>query len=234
MHLRIAILLLTLAMGAWGAPCTLGSLQDYIDLGSTGCTLGSAGDAPLIRNFATFTGITGATPISPAAVAIAPFFGGTQKGFSVIVNTAATATQLFEAFFNFQVSGPFLGATTLQLDDALAFGDGAVAGIADICRDGSFGGAIFGCSGTPTTLTTVQTDGFGIPSDTFTPAGLSSFFDVFAQLSIDGGLTGSAQVDGATLSISQVPEPGSLGLLILGGFALAGLRKLHLSHGGMK
>ena len=47
---------------------------------------------------------------------------------------------------------------------------------------------------------------------------IDSFFDVFAEVSIDGGQTWMAATD--SVHIELVPEPATLGMLLLGGLAL--------------
>ena len=52
---------------------------------------------------------------------------------------------------------------------------------------------------------------------------IDSFFDVFAEVSIDGGQTWMAATD--SVHIELVPEPATLGLLLVGGLALLRRRR---------
>jgi hypothetical protein len=54
---------------------------------------------------------------------------------------------------------------------------------------------------------------------------IDSFFDVFTELSIDGGQTWIPQSDGPTHVVLCVPEPGCMSLLGLGGLLLVRRRK---------
>jgi hypothetical protein len=48
---------------------------------------------------------------------------------------------------------------------------------------------------------------------------ISSFFDVFTELSLDGGQSWAAQTNGPT-RMEGLPEPATLSLLALGGLAM--------------
>lgn len=228
--MKFAVLLISLAMASWAGPCVQGTLADYVNLGASGCTIGP--NAVLYQNFTVSSGQFGATPIDPAAVTITPFGAGLNSGFEVSVNVAATAMEMFEAFFNFQVMGSQLTIASLELGQSSATGDGAVSAIADICVDRLFAG-IGSCAGTQKTLVTLVTESFSQLLDAQDPPG--SFFDIFVDLDIDGGLGGgTAQGGVAKLTITQTPEPGSVALFTLGGLLLAALHQRTRRKGGVQ
>ena len=61
--------------------------------------------------------------------------------------------------------------------------------------------------------------GDAFPNDSKT-LGFSSFFDVFFDITIDGGLGGSANLPSASVGIAVVPEPGAGWLIAAGAGAL--------------
>jgi hypothetical protein len=222
--LRITILCLSLSAAAWAGPCLPGSLQDYLDLGSDGCQLGSGSLSLFVNNFMPFDSPAGVTPIDPAMVLIEPFSSTYDRGFSVSLDTTAAAGQRFDTFFNFQAVGPAIAAASLLLEDSMASGDGAVAAVVNICRDGYFSGGPFLCGGSQEDLIALKLS-VDVPNSDFRAFPATSFFDVFAEISLDGGLAGTASGATGTLTITQTPEPGSLVLMALAGAGLAGLGK---------
>ncbi len=210
------LMLLSMAV-AFGGPCLPGTLQTYINLGSTGCQIGAV-------QFADFTVAAGqaiATPISPGQVQVSPGGGVFNPALLFTLNQTATAGQLFESFFRFDVSGTLTGAS-ISLGSPATTGDGAVTGILDVCRNGLFsGGAPIGCSGSAATAIAFAIAEDSQLSDSVS-LGASSFFDVFVDLTADAGLSGSATLPSASVSISAVPEPGAM-LLAGAGLALIGV-----------
>jgi hypothetical protein len=204
---------------AFGAACMPGTLQDYINLGSGGCDLGSV----TFADFITAPGLSGGTPIDPAAIGVTP--GGTQFAPNLMFNVDSTAGagEIFQSFFRFAASGALNGASVMLGSPAVS-GDGAVTGILDVCPDDFFAGLPTGCPTLPDTAIALATS-----SDSQLRSGVrfapSSFFDVFVDITIDGGPTGSAMLDSATVGITVVPEPGST-LLIAAGLGALGLLRV--------
>ena len=220
--MRITLLLIALAMTASAGPCLVGSLADYIGLGAGGCSLGATPDAPVVKGFTITPGLFGATPLDAGFVTITPIDLPSKKGLNVAYSTTAVASAL-ETFFQFQITGPQLVGVAQTLANSAATGDGAVTGLTNLCRDGSYAGAVFGCSGTDHSLTVVELDGFSLPHDA-AAFPVASFFDVFFELTLDGGLNGTATGASSSLVFTQTPEPGAWALTLCGGLALAGLR----------
>lgn len=209
LYLLCAIPLLSALCSA--ATCTDGSLASYIGLGYGGCTIG----ANTLYDFHTVGGISGATPISTADVSLAPLGGNFDPGISASVSTAAGANTQLELLFTYQIAGTSYIGDSITLASSSETGDGAVTDIQNFCAGGTFGAdGITGCTGTSRSLLTLD----GIQNHDSTTFGSTSFLDVTDDLTLDGGLMGSAS--GATITdrFSSVPEPISY---LLAGLGLA-------------
>lgn len=216
-----AALLVFSSMTAFGAPCLPGTLQDYLGL-AAGC---EAGDV-LLNNFQVAPGQAVAAPIDPSDIQVVP--GGTQivPSLMFVVNRAALGGEVFGALIRFTASAGLLSGAAIWLDGAAA-GDGAVIAILDVCAGGSFAGSEpVGCSGTPAVAIAAIT-----ASDVFSDSltAVNSFFDIFVDLSVDGGLAGSASLTSATVSITSVPEPAA-GVLTAVALALIGVLRTRRNH----
>lgn len=189
--------------------CTNGTLADYIALGSGGCTIG----VDTISNFQVASGIAGATPISPFDISISASGSGLNLSLTVSVDQTAAANSELEALFSYQLSGGSFVGESSTLSGASETGDGAVTDIENVCAGGMFApGMPTGCTGMSATLTTL--DGVQNQNSTNFPA--RTFFDVFTDLTLDGGLSGSASGATVTNTYSGVPEPFTSSLTILG------------------
>ena len=200
---------------ASAGPCLPSTLQGYINLGNTGCTLGGADFA----DFQLEVGQNFATPINPAQIQVTPTSGGSSVGFLFTVNQTANAGQLFESFFSFTASAGGFNMARLSMTGATATGDSAVTTVEDICVGGSFlGGVPIGCPGTSATMIAIVTANDNLPNDLAAFA-TNGFLNVFDDLTIDGGLFGTAGVASftnlfdVTTPTATVPEPAT-GLLL--------------------
>ena len=203
---------LFLAAMAYAGPCLPGTLQDYIDLGSAGCTLNNV----RFQDFGLGELQFGATEIDPNTIPVTPNTGPAGAALLLMLNRSAGPGVLLESIFRFNAVGELRGAS-IALGNALAAGDGAVTGILDVCADGDFLGLDpIGCSGTPGTAIAFATSFDSSLKDSvfFAP---SSFFDVFVDLAIDGGLGGFASLDSAEVTI-VTPEPSTVLLFAAGLF----------------
>jgi hypothetical protein len=206
--------LLLCSAAVHAGPCLPGTLQSYINLGATGC---QSGDTQF-SNFAVEPGQSFATPINPQAIQITPGGAVISPTLLFTLNSSATAGNLLESFFRFDVSG-FLTSASITLNAPTVTGDGDVTGVLDVCAGGSFSpGEQIGCPTTAGTAVAFATQGTSGLSDSvsFSP---TSFFDVFVDLTIDGGIAGSASLPSASVSIGAVPEPSTV-LLIAAGLAM--------------
>jgi len=203
----------------FGTPCLPGNLQTYSNLGADGCQV----ETVQFTNFTLLPGQTIATPVDPAQVQVAP--GGTALDpmLSFTLNRSANAGENFESFFRFSASG-FLNAGSIGLTSPRATGDGAVTALLDVCPNGSFSGSVpRGCPNTSASLVVFAIDQSSLLSDSARFAGSRSA-DVFVDLTVDGGRTGSAMLNSATVGFSTVPEPSAGPLLALGLSAFGALQ----------
>ena len=209
LYLLCAIPLLPVLCSA--ATCTDGSLASYIGLGSAGCTIG----ANTLYDFHTVSGISGATPISTADVSLTPLGGNFDPGISASFSTVAGANTQLELLFTYQIAGTSYIGDSITLTGSSETGDGAVTDIQNFCAGGMFGpDGVTGCTGMAGSLLTLD----GIQNHDSTTFGPTSFFDVTDDLTLDGGLMGSASGATTTDRFSSVPEPISY---LLAGWGLA-------------
>lgn len=218
------------ASALWAGPCVTGTLQSYIALGTTGCTIGNFTD----KDFA-FTDISG-VPITASNITVTP-----------TITIPSSGPALFDLDFtspNFTVSG----AQSLEIRIAYFWDAADVRGLEDVmndpvtspglasltisaCENASFIGTI--C---PTTLVgpLVLSDNGTTPNPTgsfsFVP-GTVTTLGMLDVLQLEGNGTGSATASGYH-DIAETPEPSALflGLVPLSvgiGFGLLKRRRLH-------
>lgn len=219
--LRVTAPLILCGSTLFGAPCVSGTLQSYINLGVTGCSVGGVDYSA----FSLVPGQFGATQISPGSINITP--GGTQFQTMLLLtlNQTDNAGGMFlESIFRVRAAG-LLTSASISLNSPVVTGDGAVTGILDVCAGGNFAGTA--PSGCPTTAQSALVFAIaGGPNQlsssvSFAP---SSFFDIFFDVSIDGGTNGSATLPSATLGVNAVPEPSAI-LLVALGIGAIGIRR---------
>lgn len=203
----------------FASACLPGTLETYVNLGSAGCELGNV----LFANFAPEPGQTAATPIDPAQVQVAPGSAPFAPILLFELNASTGAGEILESFFRFDASG-FPARASIALNSPSAAGDGAVTGVLNVCPDGMFAPDMpTGCTTSPAGTVVFAIDQSAFLSDSLTlPA--SGFFDVFVDLTIDGGLAGSASLASASVGVSSIPEPSALLLVAAGLGALGKLR----------
>jgi hypothetical protein len=195
-----------------------GTLQDYIGLGSAGCQAG-------IATFADFTTEPGqfiATPIDPATVLVTPGGAMSRPSLQFTLNQTAATGEVLESFFRFDSTIPVFPIVNIITLDGSATGDGAATATEDICPGATFsGGAPLGCPTAPASLVTLAVSPFGsMPTDSASFAA-TSFFDVFVDLTVDGGLSGGATLNSATVQFIAAPEPEPAILMLTGLVGLA-------------
>ena len=213
--LLVALLALT-GLIATGAPvCVPGNLQDYIDLGSGGCSIGNA----QFFDFVDLGPLGGATGLSPDAIGVAPLFEQFNPGFEFSVGAAAGAGVFLESRFGYtlQTTGALVQGASLAMTGSAVAPDGVTTVVEDFCQGDAF--IIDFCPvGTDTLIV------FDIGSDQETAAKLSfpgvSTLGLIKDIGVDGGLAGSATISTAINRFALVPEPATglmagLGLLAL-------------------
>ncbi len=219
-RLLLPAVLLLVAGSAFGGPCVPGSLADYYALGGSGCMTNDF----LFQSFAAVPGQSFATIIDPTTIQVQPLMGTNGGFFLFTLNTMAGPGELFESIFRFQVSGSTTTAS-IALGGTSATGDGVVLGVLDVCAGGMFAGdQPSGCSGTPDSAIVFATESDGMTSSSLTFSAPSNFFDVFVDLTVDGGATGTAALGSAQVGV-VTPEPSSMALLASGMAVFGLLRK---------
>ena len=190
--------------------CLPGTLADYVLLPDA-CNInqvqfGSFFLGP-VANFA--------TEIDPALVQVTPLSDPGAVGLLFTLNANANAGEVFESFIHFSATAGWLTSATISLGSPLVTLDGAVTAVMDVCADGDFLGVEpLGCTGSPGTAIAFAIDDPNSSLSSRLDFPVSSFFDVFVDITIDGGLAGSAFLDSAAVSI-DTPEPGNLLLVTL-------------------
>lgn len=215
-----AVFVFTLPWSGQAAPlCVAGTLADYIALGAGGCEVGQA----TVAGFMSTSLLGGAVEILPGDVNVTPDAGGTALDFGL--GLSAGSGQLLDILILYSVSGGSFTSNLLSLSGAAASGDGVVTAVGDTCVGGTFAGGdpTTPCSGNPLSLIVLR-DQIGLISPanaTFAP---SSFFDVFTAITIDGGLSGAAALNGTVRNaFASVPEPSLL--IIVGSGVCAALAR---------
>ena len=201
-------LLLLSPLTILATPCAQGSLQTYVNLGSTGCELGN-------WQFASFT--LGPVPpfptMDPTLVNVTP--GGTslQPELLFTVNQTANAGEQFGLLFHFVVTGA-LDSVSLQFNSPSFSGDGVVWAYLDVCPDGFFTYAPFGCPSAIPFLSPAVYQGHNEPAD-LRPLPNASFYHTSLHLYLDGQ-SGTASLESASIQFNSVPEPDVMLLTLAG------------------
>jgi len=227
----IATLLATLVPGrSEAAPvaCVPGTLSDYFAL-SDGCTVG----AFQFQNFAQLTTQpAGSSPISPDAVQVMPVASGLAFG----VDVSASAGELLEILFGYDVTGSGIAGASLSLSGASAAGDGVVTAVKNFCEGGSFDpGDVTGCTGTGDALIAVALDGLEDLNQSLTIFPIVAMLGVVDDIAVDGGLDGSASLNGSVTNqfvagANPIPEPASAVLVASGILGLLRSRVRRVRH----
>lgn len=200
------------ASGSSAPLCVSGTLDTYIALGDGGCEFAGA----LFANFSSVASPSGGVEIDATGITVNPF----DLGLDFTLAADVAAGDLTGVLIGYQLSGPSLGDASLSMTGTTVTPDGVVFVVEDICIGGLFT-PLPVCDGTPVSLIAVD-DGFGaFPTDDESFAA-DTFFDIFVDITLDGGLAGAAALDGTVRTAFRggatppVPEPSAL-LLVASG-----------------
>lgn len=217
-----AVFVLAIPTAGMAAPlCLPGTLADYIGLGAGGCSVGSA-------TFFDFSaGAVFGSPVAATDIAVSPSGSGVQLNFGF--NVSAAAGELFDALIGYTVTGAAFNTNTLSMNGSSVTPDGSITAIEDKCIGGTFAGSdpSTACSGILLAPPLVVFD-IDLLADLSETAvfGPSPFFDIFTEVTIDGGLSGSATLNGTVTNqfgeanAAAVPEPSAILLVGSGLFGL--------------
>jgi hypothetical protein len=203
-----AVLLVALPSVTSAAPCLPGSLSDYIGLGGTGCDLHTATVAAFSSAAAPGAVEVDAAAISVTPIVLIPVCGcGFTVGLSFQLIGAAAAGEVKGNGIGYSIGGPTLNTRRLSLAGTSVQPDGAITAL-QLAPD-------------PLIVFDIGTD-----AELFATAPLvpGTFFDVFTEITLDGGLAGFAGLDVTvteTFDHGTIPEPAGLGLFGTGLGALA-------------
>jgi hypothetical protein len=196
------------------APCVPGSLQDYIDLGSAGCTIGPS----LFSSFEALPLLPGAAAIAPFAIMVAPEDVPLRPTLRLDLTRSAGPAEILQTFFQFNVSDGALIGKQLSMSGSGASGDGVVTVVEELCMGGPFPASVFaGCAQAPETLVLFQIEGDSVTA-VRAPLATADFLGVRMDITIDGGPAGTATLAGVTNRFESIPEPSGA-LVMLSGLA---------------
>ena len=201
-----------------GTPCAPGNLQTFSNLGTMGCQV----ETVQFINFTILPGQTVATPIDPAQVQVTP--GGTALNPTLLftLNKTANAGEVFESVFQI-LSFRFFERHIDRSDIPQQRRVMAQLPRFSTCAPMAPSRVVLRLAARlrPQASMRSRLDQSSLLSDSASFA-VAKSLDVFVDLTIDGGLSGSATLDSATVGFSSVPEP-SAGLLVVLGLSAFGI-----------
>jgi hypothetical protein len=193
--------------------CENGTVQDYVNLGSTGCSFGTA----LFYNFVVEPVQPSIMPLDPSTFQLDPFAypGPGSPGFVVVQTKQVLAgpNEVWELLLHFDVAAQIVNGATVDVDGY----NSELSAALDLCAGGSFpDGTPSGCSGNfasaeafvSSTLPPHLSDSTSFPG----ASGVDTFFDLREA-------SGSTATDFANVTdfkVATVPEPATIPLVGIG------------------
>jgi hypothetical protein len=204
------------SLGA-AAPCGTDTLLTYVGLGASGCEVAGA----TFSGFSSAGSFFGATEISAADVSVVPVTLATGPRLDFLLTGTAGPGDLLGIVIGYSVTGLSFSGASLEMTGSAAGPDGVVTVVEDLCLGDVFVVDPSGCFGGDRRALIAAHDLLG-PTGSDSESFSSSFFDVFVDVTIDGGLVGFASlgdtsrpgtVSTAFTAATAVPEPGVISLL---------------------
>lgn len=196
-------------------PCAAGTLEDYIALQSTGCSIGSI----VLRDFSFDVISASGEPVvaGPEDVFVVPVPGAGVYGLTYSSpEFAVTAGQSVSYLLNYTIdpSPPIIRGLNLRLSTESPVAPGVASISEQACVGAAFSDDV--CpTGTPMSLN-VFDNGVTSTLDAFLEFAPVSVVGITATISLDASQGGSADFQNFTGSATVVPEPSS-GVMAIGG-----------------
>jgi hypothetical protein len=226
MNRLLVVVALIVAIPALGtaAPCLPGSLLGYVGLGAAGCQIGSA----TFFDFEARSSFFGGSAIDPSQIEVIPMALALGPRLDFVLTGNAGAGEILGAAIGYSISGPKLSLAILSMAGSGDSGDGVATVIEDVCAGDVFVSDPSNCLNPPqSSILVIHDPLLGYLGPDSTPLPVASFFDVFVDLTLDGGSAGSASLSGPGTITNQftVPEPAAVLLMGLGLMALCAWRQ---------
>jgi hypothetical protein len=199
--------------------CENGTLQDYVNLGSTGCSDGTV----LFSNFAIEPVPQGAMPLDPSTFQLVPItylLGSGPPGLGVFqTQITAGPNETWDLLLHFDAI-PISGASVINSASAgiigFAFSNSTYSAALDLCAGGSFAdGTPTGCSGNFASAEAFVSPTLSLLSDSTSFPGAGSADAFFDFREVSGPQVSSLSFD-AQFTVSTAPEPATIPLVAVG------------------
>ncbi len=185
--------------------CTVGTVADYMALGSTGCQI----DDKIFYDFTyTGTGSGGATAIPGSGVAVTPISTLNNPGFIFNAPWSVGPGQTLDSMINYTVMVLPGGASIVDVSASMNGYGAALGGVVTVAETTTVGNLLLYANGATKDY------------DVVTFAGTTGPITVHKDIAVNGN-AGFAAVSGVWNQFSEVPEPTAVLLMLTGSVPLA-------------